>query len=484
MVTPITGDEAYFIDWGRWPDWGFYDHPPMIGWWLAVLLKVSDAPGWLRLPIVIQPAVLALSAAAFLWRHGPERAWLAATLILLAPISLWGVFITTDTPLIYFSFFSALAFIRAARDDDWRFYLLAGLLLGGAFLSKYFSVLLGAAFAAHALYRPSRRKLVGLALVVAGALPGPLLNAWWNMGHCWANIMFNAFNRNEDAALSWRTPLLYVGMMLYVLTPMAVWTLARHRVVALARQPQGAALLSVALVPLGLFAALSSAKVIGLHWVLSFVPFVLMAAALVADSGAAKRLRRFFLGFALLHVVTIVVISVLPLETWKRARQYDGIVMTVAADELLARFKPYERDFAFAADGYSPAVTLGYNAGRPFFVFGPGSSHARHDDILTDLRPLDGRNILIFRKKAPDLGKDYRPYFRDVAVEIVEVRGARFWLVLGRGFQFEAYRSSVLAGIRDRYYAIPGWLPQTGCYFCDRYFPGQRCQRSGQSPAQ
>ena len=29
---PITGDEAYFVWWGWMPAWGFYDHPPMIGW--------------------------------------------------------------------------------------------------------------------------------------------------------------------------------------------------------------------------------------------------------------------------------------------------------------------------------------------------------------------------------------------------------------------------------------------------------------------
>ena len=47
------------------------------------------------------------------------------------------------------------------------------------------------------------------------------------------------------------------------------------------------------------------------------------------------------------------------------------------------------------------------------FVFGNASSHGRHDDILTDFRGLEGRNILAFRKNAPE-ERDYRPYFRSV----------------------------------------------------------------------
>jgi len=57
------------------------------------------------------------------------------------------------------------------------------------------------------------------------------------------------------------------------------------------------------------------------------------------------------------------------------------------------------------------------------------------------------------------------------------VRGARFWRVKGEGFDYPAYRDGVLAPVRRKYYAIPAWLPQTACYMCDRYFPGETCRR-------
>lgn len=34
-LIPITGDEAHFFVRGRHLDYGYYDHGPMVGWWLA-----------------------------------------------------------------------------------------------------------------------------------------------------------------------------------------------------------------------------------------------------------------------------------------------------------------------------------------------------------------------------------------------------------------------------------------------------------------
>ena len=52
-LLPITGDEGYFVLWGDHPAGGYYDHPPMVGWWLAVLLPVSRVEWFLRLPAVV-----------------------------------------------------------------------------------------------------------------------------------------------------------------------------------------------------------------------------------------------------------------------------------------------------------------------------------------------------------------------------------------------------------------------------------------------
>ena len=202
--------------------------------------------------------------------------------------------------------------------------------------------------------------------------------------------------------------------------------------------------------------------------------------ALRLDPGGLRRLGLFFAGFALLHIAVVLIVSRLPLETWQKTRLYDGIVLSFEPRGLAQELPPYytagSGDWVLAMDGYSNAVTLGYNLRRYVMVFGAASSHARHDDLVTDFRLLAGRNILILRKSAPNLD-DYRKYFRQVSSDSFELRGARFWRVKGEGFDYAAYRDGVLAGVRQKYYALPAWLPQTACYMCDRYFPGETCRR-------
>jgi hypothetical protein len=479
---PITGDEAYFIWWGWMPDWGFYDHPPMIGWWLAALSLAGQAEWWLRLPVILQPALLSLAVYWALPHLAPgieaERRLWAAVLVLLAPVDVWNIFITTDTPLIYFSVLSGMAWIRAARDDAPRWYLAAGLLLAGAVLSKYFAAILGFAYLVDVLRRRRRGAWAGLAIAYAGTLPALALMVWWNSGHCWPNYMFNFVNRHGDAGWSLKTPLLYLVTLVYVLGPPVLWLAWRERRVPGADRAESLAipLATLAWLPFLLFALLAAVKQIGLHWLLSFVPFTLVWLALRLTPLSLRRLGLFFAGFATLHVAAILIVSRIPLETWQRTRLYDGIVLSFEHEALARELEPYRRNRVLAMDGYSNAVTLGYNLRQYVAVFGEASSHARHDDLVTDFRALAGRDFLILRKSEPDLD-DYRRYFRAVSADSFEIRGARFWRVKGEGFDYAAYREGVLAGVRRKYYAIPAWLPQTACYMCDRYFPAETCRR-------
>lgn len=478
---PMTGDEAYFVLWGEHPAGGYYDHPPLVGWWLTGALSLSRAEWVLRLPALLLPLLLAGAVWALVRVYGVERARCAACLVLLAPANVWNVLITTDTPVILFTMCSALAYVVAERQRKRSASLVwhacAGALLGLAFLGKYFAALLGIAYLVHTLCaRRDAHRWWGFVALLLAALPAPAYNLWWNSEHCWVNILFNFLNRHEDAGLSWRTPVLYLVSLVYLATPwllFALWRNAARVRAALREQREARTVFWLAAVPLALFAAMSLVKTVGLHWLVSFIPLVIVLAAIVLPLASLHRLLKYSAVFAVAHILAIASIAALPTEVWKKNAHYDGIVLTVHADELLAQLQPYAANYVFATDGYSPAATLAYHAQRPFVVFGEGSFHARQDDFLTDWRDYDGRNLLILKKSAP-VATDYAPYFAHVELREFRLHGVSYYLVLGQRFDYAAYHAQVLRRIKERFYRIPAWLPQRGCEFCERYFPAAR----------
>ena len=109
---PITGDEAFFYQWGVFPAWGYSDHPPMVGWLIAALRALGgDHPLVLRSATLLVTSVIALGVVDLLRRFLPEEreasAWLAGAVYLAMPWSWLFVLVTTDTPLIFFMALSA-----------------------------------------------------------------------------------------------------------------------------------------------------------------------------------------------------------------------------------------------------------------------------------------------------------------------------------------------------------------------------------------
>jgi hypothetical protein len=480
VVFPVTGDEAFFYWWGVYLDWGYYDHPPMVGWLIGLMRATLGDTLWaIRLPVVLLPLALGAAIGWGLWPRHRERAAWAVLFFWLAPINWLNMLITTDTPLIFWSVLSVAALLRAEQRSQmdgkaWALYALSGFMLGCAFLSKYFSVVLGLTYFIYfAVYR--RDRLGGFALLVLAALPGPAINIAWNMDHGWSNIMFNLYNRNEDADFEWSKPLTYVGMMLYLATPPAVWLAFRHRRELSAAACGNRLLVCLVLVPLVFFALLSFKKTIGLHWVLSFYPF---GFAWLALSLPAHKLRACAVGMAIftgLHVLAVAGISMTSLDHWKSTKLYPKIIRSFEAKSILE--KASAPSVVMMADAYTPAAVYGFERRSYMPVFGPGKFHARQDDLLVDFSVYEGRTIrIITGGAAPDLAA-YAPYFASVRSFQLTQSEVPFYVVEGQGFNFAAYKSGVLATIFQRYYDIPKALPMTGCPFCERLCGQVRCER-------
>ena len=199
-VFPVFGDEAYYIFWGSHPAGGYYDLPPMVGWWLALLTQFSLNPLWLRIFNLLTAFLVALGLYEItLPLLGKSRAPMASLLFLFLPLPFLTVISFPDVPLLLFGFLSSLLFFKGVQNSKLRFspeVFLSGSLWGAAFLSKYFAVFLLPAFVIWFALVQGRR-MRDVFLFALGATPFVFQHLWWNRNHCWANFVFNLITRQK-----------------------------------------------------------------------------------------------------------------------------------------------------------------------------------------------------------------------------------------------------------------------------------------------
>jgi len=472
---PMTGDEAFFNLWGVDPAWGYSDHPPMIGWWLALLNTISDHPLVLRSLTVVLTTAVALLIVDMLSRALPPgqvaTAWWMGSIYLVMPWSWMFVLVTTDTPLILFMTLTVWCLVRAESADNQRpfiHYACAGVFLGLAFLSKYFAALLGIAFAVYVLLA-RRDRWWALLCVATMAMPFVIFNLVFNAYNGWPNILFNFINRHDDSQWQWQTVLTYIVMLVYLFTPWLIWKGASSKNTSISDERK--LLLYLWIVPVLFFLFISLRRSVGLHWVLGFVPiFMVWLGVTVSTSGA--KLRRYWAWTAGLSVPHFFLVSILvfsPLSLWQGSKLYERVVFLRESQAVTQQLERHsEAGHRIMATAYSPAAILSYHHKAYVPVFGTGRHHARQDDLSFDFRELHGQSLKIFDRRPIDLD-DYRPFFDSVEVGTFNVQGVDFYVLVGNGFNFPAYRDRFLVTIAQNFYQLPSWLPVWGQPFCERY---------------
>lgn len=193
---PLTEDEAYYRLWAASPQFGYYDHPPMIAWWIRLGEMIA---GDTALGVRLVPA---LSCAAVTWlifdlalRLGAVQAtaqraavWCNATLL----IGAGGVLATPDAAAV--PFWTLTLWCLAHTDDGERaarWWLAAGAAAGMACLSKYSALFLAPGVVLWLTLRPGglatlRKPWPWLAAVVAIAIFS--VNIAWNAEHHWLSF--------------------------------------------------------------------------------------------------------------------------------------------------------------------------------------------------------------------------------------------------------------------------------------------------------
>jgi 4-amino-4-deoxy-L-arabinose transferase-like glycosyltransferase len=186
----LYADEAYYWTWSLRPDWGYFDHPPMVAWLAGLSSHLLPGEPGVRLLFVLCGGGAVLFAGLLAGElAGSRAAVLGGVFAAAAPmLTITGALALPDAPQELF--FTSAAWCLVRRKRMW---LVGGLAWGLALLSKYPTVLLGPAVGLVALLdREVRDELRTIRPWLGGVLALLLFSPCilWNARHQYVSFRF------------------------------------------------------------------------------------------------------------------------------------------------------------------------------------------------------------------------------------------------------------------------------------------------------
>lgn len=196
-VVDLAPDEAHYWEWSRYLDLSYYSKPPMVAWLNAVSTGVfGHTHIGVRFFSVLTLSLLTVMAYLIGKRAtGRESAGvLAAVLLNVTPeFSAGGLLMTPDIPtLLCWSvavyLLLGVRFSKDAENSDIKTFVLLGIVIGFAGLSKYTAALFYPLLGFYLIIDKDRRKWlfaphVYIAGVISLAMQAPML--YWNWANDW-----------------------------------------------------------------------------------------------------------------------------------------------------------------------------------------------------------------------------------------------------------------------------------------------------------
>lgn len=438
---PVSGDEAYYWDCSRHPEWATFDQPALVIWAMipfrAVLGETRLA---VRAPALLASLGIGLILLPLVRRlGGAEREAARGYLLLHAtPLFFLGSFYaSTDVAMIAAMLgatWAAVAVVQGERRAWWGL----GVAMGLGFLAKFPAVLAGAALVPLLASREARRDLRSptpyLAGVLSLAITAPV---WiWAVQHNWDNFAFQLDGRHDGGPLTVRWMLEFWLATLGLATPTLGVAMARRWWDEVRRRET--AFLVIAAVMVATMAAFSIAALrepVAAHW---SAPAVVLGVVLLALRGVGRKAVVAGAAFGLtLSLGAAAVVSLAdPLATWLAApelplyRRQSTVFGSLVGNEeiaagIAARLEPGElvasesytsvHLSAFLSDGRLPTrlarLTGGKHGLASLYWYSPAS--------------LRGCNVLFATEYPRKIGPRLVPLFGSVveAGELVVVRG-------------------------------------------------------------
>jgi len=434
IILPLTPQEAYYWSWSRDLALSYFDHPPLASYsiWLTTL--------------VFGQTIFGIKLAAVLWYFGMNIIWAFmiqemfgnsrqtfwTLLALNASIvfELYGFVITPDTPLLFCWTATIYALWKLVQTDNPKWWYIAGLFMGWAWLGKYSGIMLVPSVLLFAIVSKNQRKWLVTPHPYLGVLLSILVFSpvlIWNAQHEWISFAFQGSQRASGMG-HWKVKHFgeLLGSQFFILSPylfvVVFATLIRYgRKLFSGLEDKILLLLSSGLVTSVFFIAVSFRSLVKMNWLApAYWSLIILGIYYLFQSPHRFNRMRIGIFSSIIFLgigISVVAIPNVPLgegNTWSGWKQA-ALDVSVLQDSLK---NEGESPFIFSTNYKASSLLKFYLPGQPrTYAQDIIGEHALQFDIWPKEEILQGRTGLLVvddRREYRFKSKKIRPYFSDV----------------------------------------------------------------------
>ena len=432
---PVSGDEAYYWDCSRHPEWSTFDQPSLVIWsMIPFRALLGETRLAVRAPAILASLAIGMMLLPLVRRlgGGARDATVAYLVLHLTPLMFLGSFYASTDVAMAAAFlgatWAAVALAQGERTAWWGF----GLATGLGFLAKFPIVMVLPALVPAVVKGPAREHLKTATPYLAAGLSLFLtVPVWiWAVQHDFANILFQVSGRHGGSSgFTLKYVAEYLGAAALLVTPFlaVAFGIAWWRGRRLADLGWLAARVAAAS-PLVVFALIGLRTRVEPHWGTTGVTVFATLLALVAFRGRKALVAAgavFGLGLCFAAIALVLMPESLLAVEWSyrgrpnriSTRQLSRLIGNQeVADRLEQIRRPDElvasqsytdvHLYAFLTQGRLPTRLANIRGGRhglaSLYWYRPSELRGRDVLFVTEAEDLEGKLEALFEEVRPE----------------------------------------------------------------------------------
>jgi len=188
--TELFDDEAYYWVYTRLPDWGYFDHPPMVALLIKAGYAIFSNELGVRLFVVLLNTGTIFITQQLLGKKDPFLFY--AIVGSIAIVQIGGIIAVPDLPLLFFVALYFWIYKRFLEKMNFLWTLLLGIAVALMMYSKYHGVLIVLATLASNPKLFTRYQTYLVTLIALGAFTPHL---YWQYTHGFPSVQYHLFER-------------------------------------------------------------------------------------------------------------------------------------------------------------------------------------------------------------------------------------------------------------------------------------------------